>query len=87
MGSRHHQKPVLPREEYFTAKIAMLLQQAPFVGYWSRQKFVGPCILGLIKSRNVPFDEVAQHRNDAAKPASNETRIQDFFGKLTQTTC
>ena len=79
--------PFCPVKQYFAAKIAMLLQQAPFVGYWSRQKFVGPCILGLIKSPNVPFGEVAQHRNDAAKPASNETRIQDFFGKLTQTTC
>ncbi|RIY04253.1 transposase, partial [Hymenobacter rubripertinctus] len=25
------------------------------------------------------FCEVAQHLNDAVKPASNETRIQDFF--------
>ncbi|MFD2784224.1 IS4 family transposase [Hymenobacter rubripertinctus] len=32
-----------------------------------------------LKSRNVQFCEVAQHLNDAVKPASNETRIQDFF--------
>ena len=60
----------------------MLLQQAPFVGHLSRQKFVGQFILGLIKSRNVQFGEVAQHLNDAAKPASNETRIQDFFRQV-----
>ena len=38
--------------------------------------------MGLIKSRNVLFGEVAQHLNDAAKPASNETRIQDFFQEV-----
>jgi len=59
-----------------------LLQQAPFVRYLSRQKFVGPFIIGLIQRRNVPFGEVAQHLNDAVKPASNETRIQDFFRQV-----
>ena len=29
------------------------------------------------------FCEVAQHLNDAVKPASNETRIQDFFREVT----
>ena len=73
--------PFCSVKQYFAAKITTLLQQAPFVGHWSRQKFVGQFILGLIKSRNVQFGEVAQHLNDAAKPASNETRIQDFFAK------
>ena len=73
--------PFCPVKHYFAAKISTLLQQAPFVGHLSRQKFVGQFILGLIKSRNVQFGEVAQHLNDAAKPASNETRIQDFFAK------
>ncbi|GAA3999137.1 IS4-like element ISLpn9 family transposase [Hymenobacter fastidiosus] len=31
----------------------------------------------------MPFCEVAQHLNDAAKPASNETRIQNFFRDVT----
>ena len=31
----------------------------------------------------MPFGEVAQHRNDAAKPASNEIRIQDFFCEVS----
>ena len=71
--------PFRPVKQYFATQITTLLQQAPFVRHLSRQKFVGPFILGLIKSRNVPFGEVAQHLNDAVKPASNETRIQDFF--------
>ncbi|MGI4870509.1 MAG: hypothetical protein ACRYFX_04945 [Janthinobacterium lividum] len=33
----------------------------------------------MVKSRNVQFCKVAQHLNDRAKLASNETRIQDFF--------
>ena len=57
----------------------MFLQQAQFVRHWSRQKFVSPFIIGLIKSRNVQFGEVAQHLDDAAKSASNEVQIQDFF--------
>ena len=69
-------------KQYFAAKITTLLQQAPFVRHLSRQKFVGQFILGLIKSRNVQFGEVAQHLNDAVKPASNETRIQDFFREV-----
>ena len=28
------------------------------------------------------FCEVAQHLSDAVKPASNETRVQDFFRKV-----
>ena len=37
---------------------------------------------GTHKSRNIPFGEVAQHLNNAVKPASNETRIQDFFRQV-----
>ena len=48
-------------KQHFAAKITTLLQQAPFVGHLSRQKFVGQFIIGLIKSRNVQFGEVAQH--------------------------
>ena len=58
-----------------------ILQRAPVIRNLARQKFVGQFLIALIKSRNVPFCEVAQHLNDAVKLASNETRIQDFFRK------
>ncbi|GAA3993626.1 IS4 family transposase [Hymenobacter antarcticus] len=65
------------------AKTTTLLQQLPIVRNLARQKFVAQFIIGLLKSRNVQFCEVAQHLNDGAKPASNETRIQDFFRQVT----
>ena len=81
-GSDTTKNPFRPVKQHFAAKITTLLQQTPFVGHLSRQKFVGQFILGLIQSRNVQFGEVAQHLNDAVKPASNETRIQDFFREV-----
>jgi len=69
-------------KQRLSAKITTLLQAVPFVQHLSRQKFVGQFIIGLIKSRNVQFGEVAHHLNDAVKPASNETRIQDFFREV-----
>ena len=68
-------------KQCLSAKITTLLQHLPVVRNLARKKFVGQFIIGLLKSRNVQFCEVAQHLNDAAKPASNETRIQDFFRK------
>lgn len=65
-----------------STKLTTLLQQLPIVRHLARQKFVSQFIIGLIKSRNVPFCEVAQHLNDAVKVASNETRIQDFFREV-----
>jgi hypothetical protein len=65
------------------AKITTVLQHVPLVGHLSRQKFIAQFIIGLIKSRNVQFCEVAQHLNDSVKPASNETRIQHFFRAVT----
>jgi len=65
------------------AKITTVLQHVPLVGHLSRQKFIAQFVIGLIKSRNVQFCEVAQHLNDAVKPASNETRIQNFFRDVT----
>ena len=61
------------------AKITTLLHTAPLVRNLARRKFIARFVLGLFKSRNVQFCEVAQHLNDSVKPASNETRIQDFF--------
>ena len=60
--------PFCPVKHCFAAKITTLLQQAPFVGRLSRQKFVGQFIKGLIKNRNMQFGEVAQHLNDVANP-------------------
>ena len=60
-------------------KITAILQQVPLVQHLSRKKFIAQFILGVIKSRNVSFCEVAHHLNDHVKMASNETRIQDFF--------
>ena len=64
------------------AKITTVLAHVPLVRNLARQKFIARFIIGLIKSRNVQFGEVAQHLNDAVKPASNETRIQDFFREV-----
>ncbi len=64
------------------AKITTVLQHVPLVRNLARQKFIAQLVIGLIKSRNVQFCEVAQHLNDAAKPASNETRIQHFFREV-----
>ena len=61
------------------AKITTVLQHVSLVGHLSRQKFITQFVIGLIKSRNVQFCEVAQHLNETVKPASNETRIQPFF--------
>ena len=49
------------------------------MAHLARKKFVARFIIGLIKSRKVQFCEIAHHLNDAVKPASNETRIQNFF--------
>ena len=59
-----------------------VLQHAPLVRNLARQKFIAHFVIGLIKSRNVQFCEVAQHLSDAVKPTSNETRVQDFFREV-----
>ena len=70
-------------KQRFIAKITTDLQHVPLVGNLGRQKFIAPFVIGLLKSRNVPFCDVAQHLNDATKPASNETRIRNFFRDVT----
>ena len=64
------------------SEITSVLLKAPIVKNLSRKKFIGLYILGLIKSRNVQFCEVAQHLNNGAKLSSNEVRIQDFFREV-----
>ena len=78
-----HQSPSRPVKQRLVAKITTVLQHVPLVGHLSRQKFVAQFVIGLIKSRNVQFREVAEHLNDDALPASNETRIQNFFRAVT----
>lgn len=60
-------------------EITTVLQKVPIVANLARKKFIAQFTIGLIKSRNVQFCEIAQHLNDKTKVASNETRIQDFF--------
>ena len=64
------------------AKMTPVLQHVPPVRNLARQKFITRFITGLVKSRNAQFCEVAQHLNDAVKPASDETRMQDFFRQV-----
>ena len=66
-------------KQRLVVKITTLLHSVPLVRNLARKKFVARFVLGLFKSRNVQFCEVAQHLNDGVKLASNETRIQDFF--------
>ena len=64
------------------SEITGVLSKIPIVRNLSRKKFIGLFVLGLIKSRNVQFCEVAQHLNNEAKLSSNEVRIQDFFREV-----
>lgn len=64
------------------AKITSVLQHVPLVRNQARQKFIAHFVIDLMKSRNLPFCEVVQHLNAAVKPASNETRIQNFFREV-----
>jgi hypothetical protein len=66
-------------KQSFVAQITRVLGKVPIVKNLARRKFICQFVVGLIKSRNVQFCEVAQHLNDKAKLTSNEVRIQDFF--------
>ena len=74
-----HKKQGRPVTQCLIAKMTTVLQRVPLVRCLSRQKIIAQFLIGLLESRNVRFSEVAQHLNDAAKPASNENRIQHFF--------
>jgi hypothetical protein len=60
-------------------EITSVLSKVQIVGNLARKKFFVSFVIGLVKSRNVQFCEIAHHLNDKAKLASNEVRIQDFF--------
>jgi hypothetical protein len=63
-------------------QVSKVLAKVPIVENLARRKFICLFILGLIKSRNVQFCEVAVHLNEEAKLTSNEVRIQDFFRQV-----
>jgi hypothetical protein len=63
-------------------QVSKVLAKVPIVENLARRKFICLFVLGLIKSRNVQFCEVAVHLNDEAKLSSNEVRIQDFFREV-----
>jgi hypothetical protein len=72
----------LPMKQSLVEQISKVLSEIPIVENLARKKFICQFVLGLIKSRNVQFAEVAQHLNDKAKLSSNEVRIQDFFREV-----
>lgn len=45
----------------------------------ARKKFISLFVDGLIRSRDVQFQEVAAHMRTAVQSSSNHRRIQDFF--------
>lgn len=63
-------------------QVSKVLAKVPIVQNLARRKFICLFVLGLIKSRNVQFCEVAVHLNEEAKLTSNEVRIQDFFRQV-----
>lgn len=63
-------------------QITKILSKTLIVKNLARKKFIGKFVIGLIKSRNVQFCQVAQHLNDEVQIASNEVRIQDFFREV-----
>jgi hypothetical protein len=66
-------------KQNFIERISKSLVKVPIIGNLARKKFISLFILGLIKSRNIQFCQIAQHLNDEAKLSSNQVRIQDFF--------
>jgi Transposase DDE domain len=69
-------------KQNFIDEISKSLVKVPIVSNLARKKFLTLFIVGLVKSRNVQFCEIAQHLNDKAKLSSNEIRIQDFFREV-----
>ncbi len=66
----------------FAEQISQCVEKVPIVKHVARKKFIGLFTIGLIKSRNVQFCEIAQHLNDKVKLPSNEVRIQDFVREV-----
>ena len=66
-------------KQSFESEITRVLGKVPIVKNLARRKFIFQFVVGLIKSRNVQFYQVAHHLNDKAKLTSNQVRIQDFL--------
>ena len=77
------QKPDFPMNQRLTDEITSVLSKAQIIDNLARQKFIGLFVVGVIKSRNVQFCEIAPHLNDQVKTSSNEVRIQDFFREVS----
>jgi len=70
-------------KQSFVAQVTEILGEVSIVKNLARKKFISEFVIGLIKSRNVQFCEIAQHLRDSAKLSSNEVRIQDFFREVS----
>lgn len=64
-------------------KITAVLDNVPLVQHLARKKFIAHFVVALINVGKVQFSALAQHFNDKAKVASNETRIEDFFREVS----
>lgn len=60
-------------------KITKIFDKIPFATHLSRKKFMGDFLIGLIASRRVQLQEIAQHIESEASVFSVERRIQSFF--------
>jgi hypothetical protein len=69
-------------KQSLSAEVTEIMSKVPIVKNLARKKFIGKFVVGLIKSRNVQFCQVAQHLNDEVQIVSNEVRIQDFFREV-----
>jgi hypothetical protein len=76
------QNYLLPMKQSLVEQVSKVLAKVPIVENLARRKFICLFVIGLIKSRNVQFCEIAHHLNPKAKLTSNEVRIQDFFRQV-----
>ena len=64
------------------SEITSILHAVPIVDNLARKTFVSLFIMALIQQRKVQFCELAPVLNDEVKIASNQNRIEDFFGEV-----
>jgi hypothetical protein len=69
-------------KHYFSDKVKEVFDKVNIVQNLARKKFMFSFLMGMIKSRQVPFCEIAEHLNEEAQSLSNEVRIQDFFRQV-----
>ena len=66
----------------FKTKLYKLIRKSGIVKHKKRQEFLVEMLEGLIKSRSVHFNEIADKIDKPIKVSSLERRIQDFFQKV-----